>query len=119
MKTKWIVKGFEIFLLIVIIFFAVVVGLGQAVLHLWNWLMPSVFGLHPITFWQAVGIMGLSWILFGRAFLGGRSHGRPWRNRGRDRWEGMTPEERDQLRRGIQGRCGNFGASATEPNASQ
>jgi hypothetical protein len=115
MKTKWIVKGFEIVLLIVIIFFAVVVGLGQAVLHLWNWLMPSLFGLREITFWQAVGIMGLSWILFGRAFLGGR----PWRGRGRRRWDQMTPEEREQFRRGIQGRCGKFGASAPEPNPSQ
>lgn len=115
MKTKWIVKGFEIVLLIVIVFFAVVVGLGQAVLHLWNWLMPSLFGLREITFWQAVGIMGLSWILFGRAFLGGR----PWRGRGRHRWDHMTPEEREQFRRGMQGRCGKFAASAPEPNASQ
>lgn len=114
MNTRWIVKAFEIFLLIVIIFFGVVVGLGQAVLHLWNWLMPAIFGLHTITFWQAVGIMGLSWILFGRAFLGGR----PWRGRGRRRWEGMTPEQREQFRRRFQARCGKFADSSPEPKAS-
>jgi hypothetical protein len=116
MKTKWIVKGFEISLLIIIIFFGVVVGLGEAVLQLWNWLMPSLFGLHQITFWQAVGIMCLSWILFGR-FIGGRSPGRHWRGRMRERWENMTPEEREQFRQGMRHRCGNFGQSATEPKA--
>ena len=61
MKPKWIARGlaFLIFVLIVI------AGFGQAVLQLWNLLMPDIFGLHPISFWQAVGLMALSWILFG------------------------------------------------------
>lgn len=109
MKAKWIVRGFGFFLLGIIF----VAAFGEIVLHLWNWLMPSVFGLHPITFWQALGIMCLSWILFGR-FMGGRSRGH-WRGRMRDRWEHMTPEEREQFRQGMRHRCGNFGQSAAEP----
>lgn len=35
-----------------------------AVMWLWNWLMPVLFGLHVITFWQALGILVLSKILF-------------------------------------------------------
>ncbi len=31
---------------------------------LWNWLMPVIFGLTKITFWQALGINLLSSILF-------------------------------------------------------
>jgi hypothetical protein len=31
---------------------------------LWNWLMPTMFGLPEITFWQAVGLNLLSTILF-------------------------------------------------------
>lgn len=31
---------------------------------LWNWLMPAIFGLTKITFWQALGINILSEILF-------------------------------------------------------
>jgi hypothetical protein len=31
---------------------------------LWNWLMPAIFGLTKITFWQALGIDILSEILF-------------------------------------------------------
>lgn len=31
---------------------------------LWNWLMPEIFGLKAIMFWQAWGLVFLSGILF-------------------------------------------------------
>ena len=31
---------------------------------LWNWLMPIIFGLPTITFWQALGLNLLTGILF-------------------------------------------------------
>jgi len=31
---------------------------------LWNWLMPDIFGIKTITFWQALGVFLLSSILF-------------------------------------------------------
>ena len=31
---------------------------------LWNWLMPEIFGLKELTYWQAWGLMILSCILF-------------------------------------------------------
>lgn len=37
---------------------------GLVVLWLWNWLMPELFGLPVITFWQAWGLVVLSHILF-------------------------------------------------------
>ena len=43
----------------------VIAGFGQAVLQLWNWLVPELFGLPVLTFWQAVGLLGLCWLLFG------------------------------------------------------
>jgi len=33
-------------------------------LWLWNWLMPDLFGLTTITFWQALGLNILCSILF-------------------------------------------------------
>jgi hypothetical protein len=81
---------------------------GELVLLLWNWLLPPLFGWHPITFWQAIGILALCRILFGR--IGGRGfHGY---NR-RRRWERMSPEERERFRQGMRGRFG-FGHAATE-----
>jgi hypothetical protein len=38
--------------------------LGWVFMSLWNWLMPTIFGLPAIDFWQGWGLMLLSWILF-------------------------------------------------------
>jgi hypothetical protein len=32
--------------------------------YLWNWLMPAIFGIKVITFWQAWGVNFLAGILF-------------------------------------------------------
>ena len=44
---------------------------GYVVMLLWNWLMPDIFGLGIITFWQAVGIVVLAKLLFGGVGGGG------------------------------------------------
>ncbi len=47
------------------------VAFGFIVQLLWNWLMPGIFKLREITYWEGLGILALSSILFGR--LGGGS----------------------------------------------
>jgi hypothetical protein len=84
------------------------------VMHLWNWLMPSLFGLHLITFWQALGLLILSKILFGG--FRGRPGGFGGRRRMMERWEKMTPEEREKFREGMRSGCGR---AATPPVADQ
>ncbi len=37
---------------------------GWVVMLLWNWLMPSIFGLPIISFWKAWGLLILSHLLF-------------------------------------------------------
>jgi hypothetical protein len=85
---------------------------------LWNSLMPELFGWKPITFWQAAGLLILSRILLGGRFGGPRAH---WRHRMRERWERMTPEEREKFRTAMRARCG-YGPweapPATPPPAS-
>jgi hypothetical protein len=44
---------------------------GFIIMWLWNWLMPMLFGLKEITYWQGVGIFILAKILFGS--IGGHS----------------------------------------------
>jgi hypothetical protein len=39
--------------------------LGVVVQWLWNWLMPVIFNLKPITFWQSVGLIFLAKLLVG------------------------------------------------------
>jgi hypothetical protein len=38
--------------------------LGWIVMLLWNWLMPTIFGLPAIGFWKAWGLVILAHILF-------------------------------------------------------
>jgi hypothetical protein len=73
---------------------------GLLVLLLWNWLMPALFGFRSIGYWQAFGLLILARLLFG-GFRGGQPRGRRWRRRVIERWERMTPEEREKFRRGL------------------
>jgi len=98
------------FLPFAVLFLAV---FSYVVMSLWNWLMPALFGLHLVTFWQAVGLLILCKILFG-GFRGGPHRNWNWRRRMMDRWEQMTPEEREKFRQAMSGRCGSFASQATE-----
>ena len=82
---------------------------GTVVQWLWNWLMPALFGLPTVTFWQAAGLLTLSRILFGGFGKGYGSRGR-W---GRD----MSSDERERFRQRMRDRCG-MGPAPTQ-NAPQ
>ncbi|HLD90538.1 MAG TPA: hypothetical protein VI911_05915 [Patescibacteria group bacterium] len=47
---------------------ALIIGIGLLlafpVMWLWNWLMPTIFGLMKLTFWQSLGINLLCGFLF-------------------------------------------------------
>ena len=106
------------------IFLAVSLGItafigigGELVMHLWNWNLPAVFGWREITFWQALGLFALCRILFGDLGMRpGRSHvGSNFRRRIAERWDKMTPEERERARERFRGRCGPFEPPDTKP----
>ena len=117
MRRKWMFIA-PLAILGILLFIAI--G-GEIVKQLWNWLLPPLFGWPQITFWQAFGILALCRILFG-GFGGHRSYRSSLRHRmtermaGRmaERWEGMTPEERERFRQGMRGRCG-FNPSTGSP----
>ncbi|MCX2681616.1 hypothetical protein OOZ15_16815 [Galbibacter sp. EGI 63066] len=52
---------------------ALAILFGYVVMWLWNWLMPELFGLTTINYWQAVGIFILFKFLFGGGCGGGGS----------------------------------------------
>ena len=90
---------------------------GWAVMSLWNWLMPGLFGLHEISYWQAWGVLVLCKILFG-GIRGGGGRGGRWRHRMMERVEQMTPEEREKFRQGME-RCWGPVRPAAEAGPSQ
>ena len=79
--------------------FALFLALGGVVVRwLWNWLMPAIFGLPVLTFWQALGVLALSRILFG---------GFRFRAGGHRGWNRLTPEERERFRDRMRERWGS------------
>jgi hypothetical protein len=62
---------------------------------LWNALLPDLFHAPAINFWQAAGLMLLSRLLLGGFHcMGHHRHGH--KNRFRERWEHLSPEEREE-----------------------
>jgi len=114
MENTWIKRNKWIFFVAPLAIAVFIWIGGEVVMHLWNWLLPMLFGWRQITFWQALGLLILCRILFGG--FGGHGNDRRSKSRRRleDRWEGMTPEERDKLRQSLRGRCGPFQAPAGE-----
>ncbi len=108
MKKFWILK----------IGFFVIAGfllLGLVVMGLWNWLVPVLFHGPFITFFQAIGLLVLSRILF-RGFCGMKGGRHGWKGaQWKEKMEKMTPEERERMRMLWKQRCNwsgdKFGSS--------
>lgn len=73
----------------------------MATMYLWNWLVPALFSGPVITFWQALGLLALSKILFSGFGKGGGHHGRwksRWKSRWQEKWSSMTPEDQERFK---------------------
>lgn len=49
----------------IILFIVFILLFGYAFMWLWNWLMPDIFGLTTLTYWQAIGLLILAKLVFG------------------------------------------------------
>ncbi len=103
MKGRWMVKGVKML--------GMVVGakliIGGAVMLLWNALIPELFRGPVITFWQAVGLLVLSHILFrGWGHRGHGWHRDRWSHRFEEKLAAMTPDEREKFKSEFRHRCG-------------
>jgi Ca2+/H+ antiporter, TMEM165/GDT1 family len=101
---------------------AFVVLFSFIVMSLWNAILPAVLGVKVITFWQALGILVLSKILFG-GFGGGWSHKKEhfknrWKQRMQEKWSNMTPEERQRFKDTWKSRCSTWKSPFDEENVS-
>ena len=67
---------------------------------LWNWLMPVLFGLSIISFWQAFGLLLMSKILFGglhggkHKCCGHHGHSNSWKSKFKHKWHKMSDEDK-------------------------
>ena len=77
-------------------FLVAIAGFSYITMLLWNALLPEIFKLPQINFWQAAGLLVLSRLLFGfNVHWGSRQDDR--RNL-RKKWDRMSPEERETFK---------------------
>ncbi len=82
--------------------------LSAVVMWLWNAILPSLLHTSTITYWQSVGLLLLCRILFG-GFRFNPSGNKPrfgnrWEDM-REKWKGMSHEERLKFRTEMRNRC--------------
>lgn len=92
-------KKAKIFLLIPVLMLLV----SGLVMFLWNAILPSLFGLKYITFWQAAGLLLLCKVLFG-GFAFGRKHDGPPGMNFREKWK-KSADEKEKIREEWRSRC--------------
>jgi hypothetical protein len=86
----------------IVLFGIVCVGvMGLVTAGLWNLLLPAILGLPAIGFWQALGLLLLSRLLFGGLGGGGRRVRKARIVRG---WHDLAPDERQRFRRAMEQR---------------
>jgi len=90
---------------LIIAFFALIgttflAGVGAIVMLLWNALVPAIFGITTISFWQALGLLVLARIFFGSLHHNHSYNGKNAKhshNHLFEKWKNMTPEERKEF----------------------
>jgi hypothetical protein len=95
---------------------AFIIAVGFVTQYLWNWLVPALFAGPVITYWQALGLLLLSKILFWGFGKGGghRYRGGHWTPYWKQKWNAMSPEEKERFKEKMKEKCG-WGKSTGEP----
>jgi Ca2+/H+ antiporter, TMEM165/GDT1 family len=111
-------SGRKILGIILMVLVGVTVFSG-AVMLLWNNVLAHVVAVSTITFWQALGLLALSKILFG-GFRGGHWGRHEWKKGMMQRWDSMSAEDKEKFKSEWENRCGRrFGRSFREEKAEQ
>ena len=97
MKRGWWIAKMVIFGFLCVLLFGVVVQ------FLWNFIMPDIFGLPVINFWQGLAMFLLAKLIFGFGGGGGRSkwsehRSHQWRKHWAEKYSKLSPEEREQYK---------------------
>jgi len=97
--------------------FLALAGFTWVVMLLWNNVLAIVLHISTITFWQSLGLLVLSKILFS-GFRGAHAGRHEWKKGMMQRWDNMTPEEKEKFRGEWEKRCGRrFGKPFEEEAA--
>ena len=110
-RGKW-------FFLIPIFALAAIALFGFLIMTLWNSVLVAVLHVGVVTFWQALGILLLSKMLFG-GFRGGHWGRNRFKQKMQGRFMDMTPEERDAFKQQWGSRCGRAAKPASSESKAE
>ena|ERR1041384_2713738 len=94
-RRGWWIAKFVVFGLLMVVL------LGLLTQFLWNFVMPDIFGLPVINFWQGLAMFVLAKMIFG--FGGGRGkwsgyRNHRWKHQWVEKYSKLSPEERERLK---------------------
>jgi len=109
MKREWMIAKCVVFGALAL------VALTTVLMYLWNWLVPTLFSGREINFWQALGLLALSKILFGGKSYwhykrGDHQHYGHWRAK----LSAMSPEEREIFKKRLKEKWGCYNQASDE-----
>lgn len=110
-KKFWIKKivGFSLLAL------AGIALLTWVVMLLWNGVLAEVVPVSTVTYWQALGLLVLSKILFGGFRGKGGDYKKRWKEKMAAKLEGLSPEEREKIKEEWRNRCNMWKRNSVEP----
>jgi len=113
MKRGWMIAKCVVFGALAL------VALTAVTMFLWNWLVPTLFSGPVINFWQALGLLVLSKILFGgkghwHCKQGDHQHYGHWRAK----LSAMSPEERELFKKRLKDKWGCYSQATDEKQPS-
>lgn len=112
-KKFWIKKivGFSLLAI------AGIALLTWVVMLLWNGVLAEVVPVSTVTYWQALGLLVLSKILFGGFRGKGGDYKKRWKEKMETKLEGLSPEEREKIKEEWRNRCNMWKRNSVDPDA--
>ncbi|MCU0382837.1 MAG: hypothetical protein MUF68_02110 [Cyclobacteriaceae bacterium] len=96
----------------------IVVLFGYIVMLLWNNILADVTPIKPINFWQSLGLLLLSKILFGGFNKGFAQKGKIWSSEMKAKWHNMSETEKEQFKQQWRSKCNTFKQKSVTPTVT-
>jgi hypothetical protein len=103
---------------------AMVIVLGLVTQFLWNFIMPEIFGLPLITFWQGIAMFALAKLIFGFGGSGGRGkwggyRNHQWKREWAEKYSKLSPEDRERFKQKLKDKWCSWEENPAKPAEAQ
>ncbi|MBO6515654.1 MAG: hypothetical protein JJ975_03795 [Bacteroidia bacterium] len=109
-------RGKAKMLMMIPIFILAILAMTTVVMLLWNELMPELFNLKEISFWQSMGLIALSKLLFPGSGSFGKHKGYKKHGYMKEKMMHMSPEEREEFKARWRQRCSTHYRNEAQPS---